>query len=87
VGGFMGVNDKLLLKMRRHPVPNDVTMNELDRFLRSRGFVLHSQDSAHLNYKHKGLFYILTIDAHSMKEQVKAIYIRKILSALDELEN
>ncbi|MGB7595372.1 MAG: type II toxin-antitoxin system HicA family toxin [Erysipelotrichaceae bacterium] len=60
-------------------------MSELDRFLKSRGFILHSQDSAHLNYKHKDLVYILTIDAHSMKDQVKTIYIRKILSALDEL--
>jgi hypothetical protein len=72
-GDFIGVNEKLLTRIRRHPAPNDITMSELDRFLRRKGFILHSQDSAHLNYKHRNLIYILPIDAHSMKEQVKAI--------------
>lgn len=71
----MGNNEKLLEKMRRKPIPNDITMNELNRFMISKGFVLHSQNSAHLNYKHEKLNYVITIDSHNMKQEVKSIYI------------
>lgn len=82
----MGGNEKLLLKMRRKPVPNDITMNELKRLLISRGFILQSRKSAHLNFSHPNLNYILTIDSHDDRKDLKAIYIRKALQAIDEVE-
>jgi len=83
----MGANEKLLDKMRRFPTPNDITMKELDRFLRSVGFIIQSQSSSHMNYKHEKLRHILTIVSHDMKQDVKVIYIRNVLNALDELGN
>jgi len=82
----MGQNDKLLDKMRRKPIPNDITMQELNRLLLSKGFELHSQNSAHLNYKHHMLKYVLTIDSHNVKNEVKSIYIKLALNAIDEIE-
>lgn len=82
----MGSTEKLWAKIRRHPLPCDITMNELDRFLRSKGFILHSRSSSHLNYKHKNLDYILTIVAHDFRDQVKPVYIKNVVIALDELE-
>jgi len=72
--------------MRRKPIPNDITMNELNRLMISKGFVLHSQNSAHLNYKHEKLKYVITIDSHNMKKEVKSIYIRIVLNAVEEIE-
>jgi predicted RNA binding protein YcfA (HicA-like mRNA interferase family) len=83
----MGANEKLLEKMRRIPTPNDITMNELDRLLRSEGFVIQSQNGSHLNYKHENLKYILTIVSHDKKQEVKVVYIKNTLNALDELGN
>jgi hypothetical protein len=72
-GGFVGANDKLFIKMSRHPTPNDIAMSEHGRFLKIKGFILHSQDSEYLNYKHKDLVNIFTIDDDSMNDQVKTI--------------
>lgn len=83
----MGVNDKLFKKMLRKPIPNDITMNELNRFLLSRGFILQSQNSAHYNYRHEKLKYIITIDSHNMKQEVKSIYIKMVLNAIEEIES
>ena len=81
----MGTNKKLLKKLRQIPSPNNITMKELDRFLRSEGFKLQSQSSSHLNYRHDGLTYILTIVSHDMKQEVKVVYIKNVLTALDEI--
>jgi len=81
----MGTNKKFLKRLRQIPTPNDITMKELDRFLKSEGFKLQSQSSSHLNYKHERLTYILTIVSHNMKQEVKVVYIKNVLAAIDEI--
>ena len=83
----MGVNEKLLEKMRRKPIPNDISMNELNRLLLSRGFTLQSRKGSHLNYKHPKLSNILTIVSHDDRKSLLATYIKNALIALEEIEN
>lgn len=81
----MGADEKLLAKLSGKKIPNDITMNELNRFLLNMGFSLHSQVSAHYNFKHPGLEYIITIDSHDFRRDVNPIYVRKVIDALEEL--
>lgn len=85
-GNIMGVNEKLLIKMRRKPIPSDITMNEVTRLLESRGFSLHSRNSSHLNFKHPKLSYILRFASHDDRKELKAIYIKLALEAIDDVE-
>lgn len=82
----MGVNEKLLEKMKRRPIPTDITMNELSRLLESRGFTLQSKKGSHKNFTHPKLNYILTIVSHDSRKPVKAVYIKTSLAAIDEVD-
>jgi predicted RNA binding protein YcfA (HicA-like mRNA interferase family) len=82
----MGTSDKLLFRIFGLKIPNDISMKELDRLLTRSGFILQSKVSAHYNYKHPNLKYILTIDAHDFRKEVKPIYIKKVKEALEELK-
>jgi len=81
----MGADEKLLAKICGNKIPNDITMNELNRLLVNLGFVQQSKNGAHYNYRHPELNYILTIDSHDFRQEVKTIYIKNVRIALSEL--
>ena len=81
----MGSDEKLIKKIFRSEIPKDITFQELKRLLKNVGFVLQNQRGSHHSYKHAKLKYILTITAHSDKEQIKPVYIKIVKDALEDI--
>lgn len=73
--------DKLYTKIVNNT--KDIDFKELDKLLRKHGFECSNPGSSHYTYRHPELVNILTIPC---KRPVKAIYVKQVLAAIEELE-
>jgi predicted RNA binding protein YcfA (HicA-like mRNA interferase family) len=80
------VRSEILLKrLMSKPIPKQMRFRDLEKILISVGFVQHSREASHTNFKHPRLEYILTIVCHHSGDNVLPIYILNACRAIDDL--
>ena len=72
--------DKLITKLKNNP--KDVKIETIKKIADNYGLTYSLGKGDHLNIKHPKIDYILTIPAH---RPIKPIYIKKLLSMIEEL--
>jgi predicted RNA binding protein YcfA (HicA-like mRNA interferase family) len=80
--------EKLEQRIRRIPVPNDITFEEFDAFLVRRGFIRTRQKGSHVAYTYVGKGgpeVIAFSKPHHTSSGILGPYIRKVLETIDRI--
>lgn len=81
----MGKYEKLKQRIMRDPFITDLTIDEIDCFLKRENFKLQSVHGSHHIYVHEDLNYILCIPTKGGRH-IKPAYIKLIRDALADLQ-
>lgn len=84
----MGTKEKLECQIRS--LANDVSMNDLHRFLLSKGFVLRKQRGSHRIYQieiGKQVRSMTVVCPHGNKKSVPEYQLKQVLALLEERGN
>lgn len=72
--------DKLVRRMRNNP--RDWRIEDIEKVAEHYGFRCRKTSGSHVTFSHAALEDILTVPAH---KPVKPVYVRKLLTMMDEV--
>ena len=83
------VKEKLINKIMSKPPRRDITVEEMDKFLGYYGFVLDRiSDNSHYLYKNESTHQVIVFACpHSGARQIKPVYILKIQTIINRMNN